>query len=510
MATTQQVTAGIYTRLSQNRDGKSPNHEIQEADGRKLADQLGVLVHDVYRDDDISASKFGKKRRPDYDRLLGDLRAGVLQMVITQHPSRLHRRPMELEGYIDISEKHGVITHSVYAGRWDLSTAAGRMQARIMANVDAYESEVKSERIKSKRQAQAALGAFHGGRRPYGYAKDGIQIVEEEAAVIRAVVDSVVMWTRRGPSEYVGPADISLRYLVRDLNRRGIPTAMDGKWTSNALKTLVMSPRIAGLSSYKGEIVATKAAWEPIVEMDTWRAACATLGDESRRTGDSRGGTVKWLGSGLYVCGICKKPALKVTHGSNKRSAYRCGNRLFKDGTGHVSREAISLDRLVEQTLVDRLSDPRVLAKLTQKQGSAPADLKALEIDQTAIQRLKEEQAEMHAAGEIDRAQLIAGTKRLEAREKDVTDKLAVAGQRTPLEPLINRKGKTIAEVWYGTGGLWLKEDDRSDGLPLGARRAIIQRVVTITVNKAPRGKHRQPDGDFLDRSCIDFNWKRR
>jgi site-specific DNA recombinase len=85
-----------------------------------------------------------------------------------------------------------------------------------------------------------------------------------------------------------------------------------------------------------------------------------------------------------------------------------------------------------------------------------------------------------------------------------------VAGQRTPLEPLINRKGKTIAEVWYGTGGLWLKEDDRSDGLPLGARRAIIQRVVTITVNKAPRGKHRQPDGDFLDRSCIDFNWKRR
>ena len=117
----------------------------------------------------------------------------------------------------------------------------------------------------------------------------------------------------------------------------------------------------------------------------------------------------------------------------------------------------------------------------------------------------------MHAAGEIDRAQLIAGTKLLAEREQAVIDQLAMAGRRTPLAPLLNRKGKTMAQVWYGPGGPDAERDadtgNRPGGLPLAARRAIIQRVVTITVNKTRRGKHLQAEGDYLDRSSIDFDW---
>ena len=486
-------------RISEDREAKAVNVAIQEEDCRKLAEELKWQVHEhIYSDNDISASRFGRKRRKDYEQLLEDIQAGVIQAVIAFHPSRLHRRPLELERYIDIAEKHGVITHTVRAGRWDLSTPSGRMQARIMANVDAYESEQKSDLIKRKRQAQAKVGAFHGGLRPYGYDKYGIEIIDDEAEVIRRVTNAVVTWTEPGKEGQ------SLRYLVRDLNANEIPTSTGKTWTSNALKKVIMAPRNAGLSSYKGEIVATESEWEPIVEVDTWRAACLILSDASRRTGSDRGGTVKWLGSRLYLCGVCEKPALVVTQGSHKRKTYRCDNRQSNNGGGHVTREATSLDAFVEQVLVKKLSDPRILAKLTKAQARG-IDVRALQVEQQAVARLKEEQAEMHAAGEIDRAMLIAGTKRLTEREQAINEQLAQAGRRTPLEPLINRKGKTVAEVWYGPGGA---DGDREGGLSLGARRAIIPVVTDITVNTTRRGKHRQPHGGFLDHSSIDFAWK--
>src|ERR1700733_7470064 len=136
MAAKQQVTAGIYVRISQDREGKAANVEIQEEDCRALAQRLDMRVHEaVYSDNDISASRFGRKRRPGYEQLLADIESGVIQAVIAWHPSRLHRRPMELERYIDIVEKRGVITHMVRAGEWDLATPSGRVHARIMSNI---------------------------------------------------------------------------------------------------------------------------------------------------------------------------------------------------------------------------------------------------------------------------------------------------------------------------------------------------------------------------------------
>lgn len=498
--------AHIYARLSQDRNGKSPNIDIQVSDCRALAGRLGIPVGKVFSDRDVSASGHSKKRRPGYDALVAEIQASTERVaVLAHHPSRLHRRPRELDSYIDLSKARGVVTHTVNAGRWDLSTASGIFQARILCDADAYESDLKSERVRAKRAAQAKLGAFSGGIRPYGYEKDGITVIEKEAEVIRSVVDSVVMFTnRRGGGE--GPADISLRYLVRDLNVRGITTSTGKQWTSLALKALILSPRIAGLSSYKGEILwSVESEWPAIVERDQWLAARATLNDVSRRKEYHRGGLVKWLGSGLYVCGVCQQPSLRVTSTNTGRRTYRCNRRQNADQGGHVSREANSLDRFVEQVLVARLSDPRVLAKLADTAAETPVDVAALEVEQAAIDRLLEEQAEMHAAGELTRAQVIAGSKRLAERQKEIDGKLAQAGSRTPLEPLINRKGKTMAEVWYGPGGP--ASDDRRGGLSLVARRAIIQRVVTITVNKTTPGKFSQRGGGYLDPNAIDFDW---
>lgn len=95
-------------------------------------------------------------------------------------------------------------------------------------------------------------------------------------------------------------AGASLRSVVRELNDAGHRTAWDKEWTPVAARDMLRRPRNAGLTSYGTETFS--AAWPAIVPEATWRAVVSILSDPQRRT--SPGNRVKWLGSGLYVCGV--------------------------------------------------------------------------------------------------------------------------------------------------------------------------------------------------------------
>lgn len=473
------IRAGIYARISQDRDGSRLGIERQEQDCRALASSLGWEVRQVYTDNDISA--YSGKRRPRYEELLDDIRAGSLDGVVAWHPDRLHRSPVELETYIDLSEKFAIQTNTVQAGAWDLSTPSGRAVARTLGAWARYESEHKGQRIRRARQQQAKAGGWHGGIRPYGFEKDGVTIRPAEAAEIVKATEAVV-------------SGVSLRSLVRDLNERGIPTATGrGPWTSVALKDTIMRPRTAGLSSYRGEIVGS-ATWPAIVSEDTWRAACAILLDPSRRTNGGRGGTIRWLGSGLYKCGVCEQPQLRVgAGGSVKRHTYRCRNRELRDGGGHVTREAATLDAYVEEVIVARLSEPGLLEELVK--ADTDHDTSGLHLELVAVRERQDELAALFAAGTITARQLATGTAKLTAKEEELTKAVAAAGRRNPMH--IVAGAKDLRALWFGT------REDRSDGLSLGQRRAILDALMSVTVLPAPRRRFYH-----FDKSYVHINWK--
>ena len=70
----------------------------QEADCRKLAEDRGLTVTQVYVDNDLSA--YSGEPRPGYKALLGSARDGLLDVLLAWHPDRLHRSPVELEEFI--------------------------------------------------------------------------------------------------------------------------------------------------------------------------------------------------------------------------------------------------------------------------------------------------------------------------------------------------------------------------------------------------------------------------
>lgn len=480
------LRVAIYLRISQDRSGEGLGVARQEDDCRKLAERLAehagaVAQVEMFTDNDISA--YSGKRRKQYERLTAAIEAGQFDVVVAWHPDRLHRSPLELEHFIALIERAKVTVHTVQAGAWDLSTPSGKAIAVTLSAWARYESEHKGARIKAARVQQAAAGKFHGGIRPYGYESDGTTVRPEEAREIVRMYEQVV-------------AGVSLRQIVRDLNARGIPTTKArGPWTTQSVRDIITRHRHAGWSVHNGEVVG-KAEWAALVSEETWQAAAAVLSDPARRT--SPGNTPKWLGSGVYLCGVCGQAELRAgVSGSGRRPSYRCRSRETT-GQGHVSRDAVQVDALVEETIVARLERRDALAQLSAGLDSGGEDIAALRLEQTALRQRLDSLAEMFAAGDIDARQLSTASGTMKAKIAEIDAALAAAGMRSPLDEL---KGKDIRKAWFGT------LPDRSDGLSLGHRRAITDMLVAVTVLPAPKG--RRVSGAYFDPEFIDIAWKR-
>lgn len=486
MAHTQGILRiGIYLRISQDRQGQELGVDRQGEDCRRLAERIAAQAGatariTVYTDNDISASAYSRKRREDYEALCAAIDRGELDVVVAWHDKRLIRQMRELEDFIDLINRSRVDVQFCMAGRWDLTTAAGRMQARIAGAVAANESEEKSERLQREAEQHAERGLFRGGPRPYGYEADGVTVRPVEAAAVAQACEQIA-------------AGVSLGQIVADMNRRGVPTVSGRPWTLTALRGIVLRPRNVARSVYRGVEVAD-AQWPPLVDLDVWQAARVVLSDPGRRP--TVGNAPRWLGTNLYVCGVCGAARMRVGKSRTGVRGYRCQSGLLPDAK-HVYRKAVLLDDLVERTVVARLEQPeawQLLAANVPDRGVAGA----LRSEQAALRKRLDGLAEAFTAGDIDKRQLAAGSAKAKARVAEIDAELGTLGMRSPLDGLSPDR---IRVAWFGT------LPDRSDAeLGLGRRRAIVDSLLTVTVLPTSRGRRRA--GTFFEVPDIALDWK--
>lgn len=469
--------AAIYCRISQDREGAGLGVERQRADCEALASSLAWTVVRTYVDNDLSA--YSGKPRPEYRALLADLSAGLVNAVIVWHTDRLHRSPRELEEYVDICEKHKVITQTVQAGELDLATPSGRAVARTLGAWARYESEHKSERIRRKHEASAHAGLWRGGARPFGWqVREGGKAVldRSEARVVREACKAIL-------------AGDSLGSIVAYLNARRITTSTGRPWNYTSLRQVVTRPRNAGLSELRGEIVGT-STWPAILTEDTWRAVCAFLNDPGRRR--SRSNTVRWLMAGLARCGgvlddghecgarLKSSNAQSGSPGARvARTVYRCPVR----GRGHVGRTAEQIDDLVSRMVVARLSQPDALSLLTPV--SSGQDSESLRVEAVALRQRLGEAADQFADGGITDAQLRRITSRVQDRLAEVELALSRSSSCAALADFA--AGRDPRRVW--------------DLLSIERRRAVIEALVTVTVLPLGRGNR------GFDPESVRFDW---
>src|SRR5215210_284145 len=221
------VRVGIYARISSDRNGDQLGVRRQVEDCRRLAARCGYEVAGCYVDDDVSA--WCGTARPEYERLLEDVRAGAIGGVLVWHLDRLTRHPRELESFIDLCDERRVELGCV-TGDVNLATHIGRLTARMLGGLARYESDHKSERIRRKHDELAMRGKVSGGgSRPYGYESDKRRLRPAEAAIVQECARRF----RAGES---------LRSIASDLNARSVPSASGGKWSTQTLRRMLDSP----------------------------------------------------------------------------------------------------------------------------------------------------------------------------------------------------------------------------------------------------------------------------
>jgi site-specific DNA recombinase len=209
------VRCAIYTRVStdhgldQEFNSLDAQYEAASAYIKSQAHAGWTLIRSRYDDGGYSG---GSTDRPDLQKLLDDIRARKIDVIVVYKVDRLTRSLADFAKLVELFDAHGVSFVSV-TQQFNTTTSMGRLTLNVLLSFAQFEREVTSERIRDKIAASKRKGLWVGGNLPCGYEmKDGkIAIVEEEAELVRSIF-------RR----YLELG--SVNELVRDLRERNIRT----------------------------------------------------------------------------------------------------------------------------------------------------------------------------------------------------------------------------------------------------------------------------------------------
>ena len=251
------MRAVVYSRISRDDEGQGLGVARQEEDCRELINRRGWTEVTCLTENDTSA--FSGRLRPQYQRLLELIKLGAVDVVVAWAPERLHRAPRELEDFIELIDEHHVAVETVRAGTWDVSSASGRMVARMLGAVSRAESEKTGERV-SRAHQQAKANGYWRGPIPFGMratATPGLPEPDPETCDLVTEIGDRIL---RGEA---------LTAIAADLNKRGLKPKRGESWTHTGVDRLLSSPAIGGLVSSENELIDAK--FSGIFEPPTWR-----------------------------------------------------------------------------------------------------------------------------------------------------------------------------------------------------------------------------------------------
>jgi len=470
---TTPTACGIYARISSDSTGEALGVQRQIEDCRAEAARRGWPVSEIYTDNDVSATR--RKPRPEYQRMIADIKSSRLTALVVWDVDRLTRTPRELEDIIDLADRHGLALASV-GGEIDLATPQGRMTARIKGTVARHETEQQSRRLKRKLLERAESGKPHGAV-AYGYrrvidhdergnrlsARD--ELDPEQAEVIRRAARLLL----------VGQ---SLRSVAAEMNARGSRSARGMPWNSTTLKQVLVRDRNAGLRRHLGQVIGD-GTWPAIYDRGTHDRVVALLTDPSRKT--SLGSTRRHLLTGIARCGregcdgrmIVNKGRVQAD-GHQQPPAYTC------QACTRVRRKQAAVDELVESVMIARLSMPDALGAIA---TGDPVEVERARSEAAALAARLDLAADQYADGVLTGEQLRRITERL--------------------RPQIDRAKETVNAKMPVS---WVSEiagpfaEARWQAATLDVRRTLIEMFCKITI--LPTGS-----GKMFDPSSVRIEW---
>ncbi|MBN8937737.1 MAG: recombinase family protein, partial [Rhizobiales bacterium] len=268
----RKLRCAVYTRKSSEEGLEQEFNSLdaqREACEAYIASQKAegwVLVPDRYDDGGISGATL---ERPALKRLLADIEAQRVDIVVVYKIDRLSRALMDFAKLVEVFDRNNVTFVSVTQS-FNTTTSMGRLTLNILLSFAQFEREVIGERIRDKIAASRKRGMWMGGFVPLGYdVRDRKLVVNEaEARKVRMIFERFVR---------IGSATT----LVRALRAEGI-TGKYGKLVDKGtIYKLLNNRTYIGLAVHKG--TAYPGEHKAIISQALWDKVHSILADSPRR-----------------------------------------------------------------------------------------------------------------------------------------------------------------------------------------------------------------------------------
>jgi site-specific DNA recombinase len=274
------LRCAIYTRVStdqgleQDFNSLDAQREASEAYVRSQAHEGWTLLRARYDDGGFSG---GSMEGPALKKLLGDVEAERIDVIVVYKVDRLTRSLADFAKLIELFDGHRVSFVSVTQS-FNTTTSMGRLTLNVLLSFAQFEREVTGERIRDKIAASKKKGMWMGGVVPLGYRVEdrALHIVEDHAAIVGSIfrgyldAGSVVRLKQALDAE-------DIRLPVR-IDGAGLSTG-GGPFSRGHLYKILSNPIYIGRITHKGQV--HEGQHQPIIDRDLWDRVQGKLEDHA-------------------------------------------------------------------------------------------------------------------------------------------------------------------------------------------------------------------------------------
>jgi len=234
---TRTVHAAIYARISS--PNQKSNYSINEQIGRcrEYISQRGWFTRYIFFDEESG----GTIERPKFQSMLERAKSGCFDVIVVWKLDRFCRSLVDLVNVEKALRECGVSLCSV-TEFLDTTTTIGRFNFRTIGSVAELERELIGERARMGLHALAKLHKWPNPHPPIGYKRlsDGLLgVKEKEARLVRKIF---VLYLR----------EKSMPQVAFMLNKEGILTKNDKKWTAAAVRDVLTDEIYIGIYDVAG------------------------------------------------------------------------------------------------------------------------------------------------------------------------------------------------------------------------------------------------------------------
>lgn len=463
------LIAREYRRLSDAAGGTSIVDQGAE-NGAAAEDNDWDLHSEPYIDDGLSASRYARKSRDDFDQLVADLKSGPTgrqsrfgaDILMLWESSRGSRRVGEWVSFIELCEDKGAkIWVTTHERLYD--PANGRDRKSLIE--DAADSEYESYKT-HRRVTRTAANQARAGR-PYGEAPYGLMPEYDPKT------GKFLNWVE-DPSRSRVPRELfellekgfSLHGIEDEFAKRGYLNRSGRPFSRLHLRDMALRHSYAGIRSHRGNLY--EGTWKGIVPKERFWNVQRILGDPERIT--YRGGSAKHVLTVGLRCSRCGG-RFKVSTRSGRKPTYTCieGCTLIQKELVDevvIGREVVNRDGTRARELGTLLAylARKDLHQLLAVPGSDDVAMREL---REGLSLARAEREEMRQAKGSNMAEIAILSNSLAAKEKEVAE-LEERERQLTLPPSILKLVDPGRDVW-----------DSWHQAPISARREIARILLT-------------------------------